>query len=78
MRDNLPTMLRATAKEWREENKVVATGATRYDFALEEAANAIEELLKCVPPIPADDSKLSATIKCGGAVTCVVSKKEDE
>lgn len=44
MRDNLPNMLRAAAKEWREENKVVATGATRYDAALEEAADAIEEL----------------------------------
>lgn len=39
-------MLRAAAKEWREENKIVATGATRYDFALEEAADAIEELSK--------------------------------
>ena len=44
MRDNLPNMLRAAAKEWREENKVVATGATRYDAALDEAADAIEEL----------------------------------
>lgn len=44
MRDNLPTMLRAAAKEWRKENKVVATGATRYDAALDEAADAIEEL----------------------------------
>jgi len=44
MRDNLPNMLRSTAKEWREENKVVAVGATRYDAALDEAANAIEEL----------------------------------
>ena len=44
MRDNLPNMLRAAAKEWREENKVVATGATRYDSALDEAADAIEEL----------------------------------
>ena len=46
MRDNLPKMLRAAAKEWREKNKVVSTGATRYDFALEEAADAIEELMK--------------------------------
>ena len=46
MRDNLPTMLRAASKEWREENKVVATGATRYDAALEEAADAIEELMR--------------------------------
>lgn len=45
MRDNLPNMLRAAAKEWRTENKVVATGATRYDDALDEAADAIEELL---------------------------------
>lgn len=45
MRDNLPSKLRAAAKEWREENKVIATGATRYDAALEEAANAIEELI---------------------------------
>lgn len=44
MRDNLPNMLRSAAKEWREENKVVATGATRYDFALEEAAEAIETM----------------------------------
>ena len=44
MRDNLPNMLRAAAKEWRKENKVVATGATRYDAALDEAADAIEEL----------------------------------
>lgn len=44
MRDNLPKMLRAAAKEWREKNKVVATGSTRYDAALEEAADAIEEL----------------------------------
>ena len=44
MRDNLPTMLRAAANEWREKNKVVATGATRYDAALDEAADAIEEL----------------------------------
>lgn len=46
MRDNLPNMLRAAAKEWRKENKVVATGATRYDAALDEAADAIEELSK--------------------------------
>lgn len=46
MRENLPTMLRTAAKEWREKNKVVATGATRYDAALEEAADAIEELSK--------------------------------
>ena len=46
MRDNLSTMLRAAAKEWREKNKVVATGATRYDAASEEAADAIEELSK--------------------------------
>lgn len=44
MRDNLPNMLRSAAKEWRKENKVVATGATRYDAALDEAADAIEEL----------------------------------
>lgn len=44
MRDNLPNMLRAAAKEWRKENKVVATGSTRYDAALEEAADAIEDL----------------------------------
>lgn len=25
-----------------------------------------------------ESAMLSATIKCGGAVTCVVSKKEDE
>lgn len=42
MRDNLPNMLRDAAKKWREKNKVVATGATRYDAALEEAADAIE------------------------------------
>lgn len=52
MRDNLSTMLRAAAKEWREKNKVVATGATRYDAALEEAADAIEELQKRVPKVP--------------------------
>lgn len=52
MRDNLPTLLRAAAKEWREKNKVVATGATRYDAALEEAADAIEELQKRVPKVP--------------------------
>lgn len=46
MRDNLPNMLRAAAKEWRKEYKVVATGATRYDAALDEAADAIEELSK--------------------------------
>lgn len=46
MRDNLPNMLRGAAKKWREKNKVVATGATRYDAALEEAADAIEELSK--------------------------------
>ena len=44
MRDNLVNMLRAAAKEWREENKFVGVGETRYDVALEEAANAIEEL----------------------------------
>lgn len=44
MRDNLPEMLRAAAKEWRDENKFVGVGETRYDIALEEAANAIEEL----------------------------------
>ncbi len=27
--------------------------------------------------IPADDSKLSATIKCGGAVTCAVAYSEE-
>lgn len=43
MRDNLPEMLRTAAKEWREENKFVGVGETRYDVALEEAANAIEE-----------------------------------
>ncbi len=46
MRDNLPEMLRTAAKEWREENKFVGVGETRYDAALEEAANAIEELSK--------------------------------
>lgn len=48
MRDNLPSTLRVTAKEWREENKVIAVGATRYDAALEEAADAIEELISTV------------------------------
>lgn len=43
MRDNLPEMLRTAAKEWREENKVVGVGETRYDIVLEEAADAIEE-----------------------------------
>lgn len=52
MRDNLPEMLRAAAKEWREENKFVGIGETRYDVALEEAANAIEELQKRVPKTP--------------------------
>lgn len=52
MRDNLPNMLKAAAKEWREKNKVVATGATRYDAALEEAADAIEELQKRVLKVP--------------------------
>ena len=46
MRDNLPTMLRDAAKKWREKNKVVGVGELRYDFALEEAADAIEELSK--------------------------------
>ena len=59
MRDNLPNMLRAAAKEWREENKVVATGATRYDAALEEAADTIEELSKLVDEsIPKDDAEI--------------------
>lgn len=44
MRDNLVNMLRIAAKEWREENQIVGVGETRYDIALEEAANAIEEL----------------------------------
>lgn len=72
MRDNLPTMLRAAAKEWREENKVVATGATRYDAALEEAADAIEELVlrDASAVVTEREPKLSATIKCDGAITC--------
>ena len=52
MRDNLPEMLRTAAKEWRDENKVVGVGETRYDVALEEAADAIEELQKRVPKTP--------------------------
>ena len=59
MRDNLPNMLRAAANEWWEKNKVVATGATRYDAALEEAADAIEELSKRVDEsIPKDDAEI--------------------
>ena len=52
MRDNLPEMLRTAAKEWREENKFVGVGETRYDIALDEAADAIEELQKRVPKTP--------------------------
>ncbi|MDO4861734.1 MAG: DUF551 domain-containing protein [Eubacteriales bacterium] len=59
MRDNLPNMLKAAAKEWREKNKVVSTGETRYDAALEEAADAIEELQKRVDEsIPKDDAEI--------------------
>ena len=43
MRDNLPNMLRDAAKKWREEHKNFGVGEMRYDFALEEAADAIEE-----------------------------------
>lgn len=52
MQDNLSNMLRAAAKEWREEHKNVGVGEMRYDFALDEAADAIEELAKRVPPMP--------------------------
>ena len=45
MRDNLPSELRSVAKKWRNKNKIVGVGEIRYDFALEEAADAIEELL---------------------------------
>lgn len=44
MYDELVKRLRAAAKEWRKKNKVVGVGETRYDFALDEAANAIWEL----------------------------------
>ena len=46
--DELVERLRAAAKEWRKKNKVVGVGETRYDVALEEAADAIEELQKSV------------------------------
>lgn len=39
------------------------------------AATSEQEALKRIAP--ADDSKLSATIKCGGAVTCVVAYGEE-
>lgn len=59
MRDNLPVMLRDAAKKWREKHKVVGVGETRYDFALEEAADAIEELTKRVDEsIPKDDAEI--------------------
>lgn len=48
MRDNLPEMLRAAAKEWRAKNQIVGVGETRYDVALEEAADVIKELQKAV------------------------------
>lgn len=46
MRDNLPTRLRDAAKKWREKHKIVGVGEMRYDFALEEGADATEELQK--------------------------------
>ena len=46
MRDNLPTLLRNAAKRWRKENKIIGVGEMRYDFALEEAADAIEEFVR--------------------------------
>lgn len=61
MRDNLPNMLKAAAKEWREKNKVVATGATRYDAALEEAADAIEELITLKALADAKIERLEST-----------------
>lgn len=62
MRDNLANMLKAAAKEWREKNKVVATGETRYDAALEEAADAIGELSRDL------DSMNEANIALYGAL----------
>lgn len=62
MRDNLPNILKAAAKEWREKNKVVSTGETRYDAALEEAAYAIEELSRDL------DSMNEANIALYGAL----------
>ena len=57
MRDNLPTRLRDAAKKWREKHKIVGVGEIRYDFALEEAADAIEELSR---EIDIDDAAMTA------------------
>ena len=48
MRDNLSSELRSAAEKWRDKNKIVGVGEIRYDFALEEAADAIEELLQLI------------------------------
>lgn len=42
--DELVKRLRAAAKEWRAKNQIVGVGETRYDAALEEAADSIEKL----------------------------------
>lgn len=48
MRDNLSSELRSAAEKWRDKNKIVGVGEIRYDLALEEAADAIEELLQLI------------------------------
>lgn len=45
MRDNLVQELRNAAEKWKEQNPSVPTFSIRYDLALQEAADAIEELL---------------------------------
>ena len=73
MRDNLPSMLRSAAREWYKANKNVGTFETRYDAALEEAADAVEELGKTLAD---HDEMLNAYRRvCGGLSPYEVQKR---
>ena len=73
MRDNLPSMLRSAAHEWYKANKNVGTFETRYDAALEEAADAVEELGKTLAD---HDEMLNAYRRvCGGLSPDEVQKR---
>jgi len=43
--ESLIRQLRSAAQRWRKENPVVGVGEMRYDFALEDAADALEKVV---------------------------------
>lgn len=63
MYENMVRELRNAADEWRANHLTVSTFETRYDLALLDAADAIEELDALLDGVSADNDALCETIE---------------